>query len=452
MRHRVLIVDDEASIRKVLATLLRRAGHDVVTAEDGAAALALLPGDVDLVITDLRMPGVDGMALLAHCRTHHPDLPVILITAHGTVGSAVEAIKAGAQDYITKPFDAHELRQVTERVLASADARRGRWRGSIIGETPAMRDIFALIGKVARSPSTVLITGESGTGKEVVARAVHAQSDRSAQPFLQVNCGAIPESLFESELFGHERGAFTGAVTTRPGRFELANGGTLFLDEIGELPLSCQVGLLRVLQDGRFERVGGVRTLRADVRLCAATNRDLSAEVAAGRFREDLFYRLNVIPIHLPPLRERPDDIPLLVDHFIARFNRRLGRSVRGVASEALETMLSYGWPGNIRELENLTERAVVLADADVLTLDDLFGLGDAAVPPPPSDELGLKEYVRITTERLERARIRRVLGEEGGNVTRAARKLSISRKSLQTKMKAYGLREVAQAARSGER
>jgi two-component system, NtrC family, response regulator AtoC len=447
----------------VLQAHLHRDGFEVATAENGADALRQLQDEsFDLVVTDLRMPEMDGMELLAACRAGWPGLPVILITAHGTVDSAVEAIKAGAYDYVTKPFDRDELRQVIDKALRAEERERGRLhedaagRFRIIGQTPSMHAIYSMIEKVAASPTTVLIAGESGTGKELVARALHDTSDRAQKPFIQVNCGAIPEQLFESELFGYQKGAFTGAVTSKPGRFELADGGTLFLDEVGELPKDMQVKLLRILQDGVFERVGGVQSLKVDVRLLAATNRDLREEVEAGRFRKDLYYRLNVIPIRLPPLRERADDIPLLVDHFLDKFNRRLDRRVRGVSPEATSALLAHSWPGNIRELENLMERAVLLADTDVLQVRDLAGLDEAtevAAGPSPEDRsetMGLKAYVRVFTARLERVRIQRVLREEGGNVTRAARKLEISRKSLQTKMKEYGLREEEGNGRSG--
>jgi two-component system, NtrC family, response regulator AtoC len=453
MQKRILIVDDEPSLRKVLAAMLRRAGYGVQTAEDGHAAVrALEENAFDLVVSDLRMPGMDGIELLGWCRNRYPGLPVVLITAHGTVDSAVEAIKLGAHDYVTKPFDQDELQAVIKKGLATEE--RGRkslqpegatGRFDIIGRTPAMESIFDMITKVARSPTTVLVSGESGTGKELVARALHEQSDRADGPFIQLNCGAIPDNLFESELFGHEKGAFTGAVTARPGRFELADGGTLFLDEVGELPRDMQVKLLRVLQDRRFERVGGVRSLQVDIRLIAATNRDLAAEVRAGRFRDDLYYRLNVVPIALPALRERPDDIPLLVRHFISRFNERLDRAVEGVTPHAMAALLAWRWPGNIRELENLIERAVLLAEGTTVTASDLSGLDGAAVAEDTNadvEEMGLKDYVRAYTARLERARIQRVLEAEGGNVTRAARRLEISRKSLQMKMKEYGLRD----------
>jgi two-component system response regulator AtoC len=452
MAKRILIVDDEPSIRMVLRAHLTRSGYQVTAAENGAEAISLLRNeDFHLVVSDLKMPIVGGMKLLSHCQELYPGLPVILITAHGTVDSAVEAIKNGAHDYVTKPFDSDELMPIIEKALRIEEKQRtvlhedaaGRYK--IIGQTAKMKSVYAMIEKVCRSPTTVLITGESGTGKELVAQALHDSSDRSDAPYIQVNCGAIPESLFESELFGHEKGAFTGAIASRPGRFELADGGTLFLDEVGELPKDMQVKLLRVIQDGQFERVGGMRTQCADVRLIAATNRVLEDEVLDGNFREDLFYRLNVIPIKLPPLRERADDIPLLADHFLAKFNQRLGTAVDGISPDAIAALLSHQWPGNIRELENLIERSVLLLDGTTLTLADLRGLSDDNIESTTeidASEMGLKEYVRVYTAKLERARIQRVLEEEGSNVTRASKKLGISRKSLQMKMKDYGLRD----------
>lgn len=463
MQKRILVVDDEPNIRKVLRAHLRRAGYSVEEAEDGVAALRWLHEDAfDLVISDLKMPGLDGMSLLARCRDDFPGLPVILITAHGTVDSAVEAIKLGARDYITKPFDHDELQKVIQQAIRTEERGRSKFvspatdrgRHGMIGASTAMRHVFDLVDRVAASPSTVLITGESGTGKELVARALHQASGRRAAPFVQVNCGAIPENLFESELFGHERGAFTGAVSARPGRFELANGGSLFLDEVGELPKDMQVKLLRVLQDRTFDRVGGVRSMTVDVRVIAATNRDLQRDVAAGTFREDLFYRLNVVPLRLPSLRDRPEDIGPLVDHFIERFNLRLGRRVRGLRPEALAALCAAPWRGNIRELENVMERAVLLASSEQLGLGDLIGFEASASSGAASagaasgaeaeapDGLGLKEYVRVYTARIERARIQQALVESGGNVTHASRRLEISRKSLQMKMKEYGLRD----------
>jgi DNA-binding NtrC family response regulator len=451
MAKRILIVDDEPSIRKVLTAHLRRFGYEVEAAEDGAEAIEMMREEAfHLVVSDLKMPVVDGMALLGWTTENQPGLPVILITAHGTVDTAVEAIKRGAYDYVTKPFDRDELHDVIVKALAT-EARNTRrlhedptGRFEIIGRTPSMRDLFALIEKVAPSPTTVLVTGESGTGKELVARAVHQNSDRRDGPFIQINCGAIPENLFEAELFGYERGAFTGAVTAKPGRFELAHGGSLFLDEVGELPREMQVKILRALQERRIDRVGGLRPIDVDVRVIAATNTDLHKAVASGLFREDLYYRLNVIPVHLPALRERREDVPLLVEHFLRKFNLRLGKTVQRVAPEALAALLEHPWPGNIRELENLMERSVLLSDSETIRLEDLPGLRGASSAAPDEEELDgldLKEYVRVHTAKLERARIQRVLEAEDGNVTRAARRLGISRKSLQVKMKDYGLR-----------
>src|SRR5919206_404989 len=309
---RVLIADDELNIRRVLEAILKRDGYEVVTAANGLEALAGMSRGVHTVITDLKMPGLDGMGLLRKLSTEYPDVPVVMITAHGSVENAVEAVKLGAFDYIEKPFDQEQIRQIVE--------------------------------KVADTPSTVLITGESGTGKELIARALHEYSSRHAGPFIKINCAAIPKTLMESELFGYEKGAFTGAVGAKPGRFELAHGGTLFLDEIGEIPVEMQVKLLRVLQESEFERVGGIKTIKVDVRLVTATNRDLAAELATGGFREDLYYRLNVVPIHLPPLRERREDIPLLVSHFIAKFNERLRKQIGGIDPDGIARLVSYHW------------------------------------------------------------------------------------------------------------
>ncbi len=435
----------------MLSAHLTKFGHEIDTAVDGGEAIAKLQNELfHLVVSDVRMPVVGGMELLSWVREQQPGLPVILITAHGTVANAVEALKQGAFDYVAKPFDKTELQGTIDKALETGrrNSRRlseERGRFEIIGRTPAMRKVYDLIEKVAPSPSTVLITGESGTGKQLVARALHENSPRSDGPFIEVNCGAIPESLFEAELFGHEKGSFTGAVASKPGRFELAHGGTLFLDEVGELPLDMQVKILRALQERTIDRVGGLRPIPVDVRLIAATNVDLEAALVAGTFRDDLFWRLNVIPIHLPPLRERADDIPLLVESFLRSFNQRLGKGVARVAPDALAALLEHSWPGNIRELENLMERSVLLADGDTIHLADMPGLRSSKAVSAPGDDLeglGLKEYVRVHTAKLERARIQRALSSEDNNVTRAARRLGISRKSLQTKMKEYGLRE----------
>jgi DNA-binding NtrC family response regulator len=442
--------------------MLKREGYEVTTAADGEQALAVLQKTpVHVVVTDLVMPRLGGMELLRRVSTDWPDVPVILITAHGSVDSAVAALKAGAFDYITKPFEQEELRKVIAKAARAHDLERQNVHASfadgdrppLVGESPAMRTIYEMVARVADSPSTVLITGESGTGKELIAKALHRGSSRRDKPLIKVNCAAIPKDLVESELFGYERGAFTGAVSSKPGRFELADGGTLFLDEIGEVPVEMQVKLLRALQESEFERVGGIKTIRVDVRLIAATNRDLKALIAEGRFREDLFYRLAVVPIALPPLRERREDIPLLVRHFIEKYDQRLGKRVEGVDAEAMDLMCGYPWPGNIRELENLMERSVLFADGPIIhaaVLPDSLREAAPGAPVAPVGALGaiaapsgasMKEIVRQAQADLERELIARALDETGGNVTRAAKRLQISRKSLQVKMKELGLR-----------
>jgi two-component system response regulator AtoC len=464
---RVLVADDELNMRRVLEAMLRREGYDVITAANGVEAMGGMgtKGGVHTVITDLKMPGLDGMGLLKRLSAEYPDVPVVMITAHGSVESAVEAVKLGAFDYLEKPFEQEQIRQVVAKAintyaLSRRDARpeepSGHGRFRLVGQSPAIRTIYGVVEKVANTPSTVLISGESGTGKELIARALHENSSRHAGPFIKINCAAIPKTLMESELFGYDKGAFTGAVGAKPGRFELAHGGTLFLDEIGEIPIEMQVKLLRVLQESEFERVGGIKTIKVDVRLVTATNRDLLAEVGAGAFREDLFYRLNVVPIHIPPLRERREDIPLLADHFIAKFNDRLKKEIAAITPEAIERLVAYQWPGNIRELENLMERTVLFCEGPEIRVSDLppevagaaapqsvsaasHAPGEETLRPAPES---LKEAVRVETERVERELIQRALDATGGNVTQAARKLKISRKSLQTKMKELGLRE----------
>ena len=477
-RKQILVVDDEANLRRVLSAQLTRDGYEVHVAEDGEAGLAFLKEHhIDLVITDLRMPKVDGMDLLRAALRDDPSRPVVMLTAHGTVDNAVEALKTGAFDYMTKPFDQNEVRVIVRKALrtrdlASADATRdvvasstpkeGIARFGIIGESPPILDIYTILERVADTPTTVLVTGESGTGKELVARALHENSSRRDRAFIKVNCAAIPKDLMESELFGYERGAFTGAVASKPGRFELASGGTLFLDEIGEIPNEMQVKLLRVLQESEFERVGGIKTIRVDVRLIAATNRELKKEIQSGGFREDLYYRLNVVPIALPALRERKSDIPHLAAYFIAKFNARLRKSIEGFETDAMERLVSYGWPGNIRELENVVERAVLFADSPRIRFEDLSeelrgGQADILRSPPLSPDVaseevgvvavsspadGLKEQVKAAMSRLERDLIVRALKQTQGNVTHAARLLKISRKGLQLKMKELSLRE----------
>lgn len=499
---RVLLVDDEPNLRKVLGALLRQEGYEVHAEADGQAALEKVrtvpSGTFDVVISDLRMPRLDGMGLLESLSDEDPDLPVVILTAHGTVDNAVEAVKLGAFDYLEKPFERDQIRSV----LARAVARRARSGASLgqresapvpaesagsndpldpsvevgmIGNSPKIDEVREIVRTAAASPSTVLITGESGTGKELVARALHLGSPRREQPFIRVNCAAIPATLVESELFGHERGAFTGAVSSRAGRFELAHGGTLFLDEVSEIPLEIQVKLLRAIQESEFERVGGVKTLQVDVRIIAASNRNLEQDIKEKRFREDLYYRLNVVPVPLPALRERIEDLPRLIGHFVERCNERLGKQVRGFSDGALEVLGQYGWPGNIRELENLVERMVLFASNDEIlpdALPDAFADGTPQRPavdnPDPEDGpedaqaeaageddgerllrlplkalgLDLKEAVRAGSRLVEEALITEALEQTQSNVTRSARLLGISRRSLQSKMKELGLRE----------
>jgi len=465
-RKQILVVDDEPNLRRVLSAQLERDGYDVHTAEDGEQALSILrEHHLDLVITDLRMPKIDGMDLLRRVVALDDELPVVMLTAHGTVDNAVEALKTGAFDYITKPFDQVEVRTIVRKALktrdlSAEDASRAAQapaegaRYGIIGQSSGILELYSVLDRVADTPTTVLITGESGTGKELVARALHENSSRKDKPFIKVNCAAIPKDLMESELFGYERGAFTGAVGSKPGRFELASGGTLFLDEIGSIPVEMQVKLLRALQESEFERVGGIKTIRVDVRLVAATNSDLKKEIGLGAFREDLYYRLNVVPIRLPALRERAQDIPLLTLHFIQKFNARLKKSVDGIEPQALTVLAGYPWPGNIRELENVIERAVLFSDQIQIRTEDLPGeirgvSGPPSSTPSPPATLsaaqlsdGLKEQVKAAMSRLERELIVRALDQTHGNVTHAARLLKISRKGLQLKMKELNLRE----------
>ncbi len=442
--------------------MLTKQGYEVHTAQDGLEAVAILAErPISLLITDIKMPNMDGMALLDHVVVHHSDIPIILITAHGSVDSAVEALKKGAFDYITKPFDVTEMKQVVEKAIHTRELNTKNFypspeeqgRYDIIGRSKQMMEIYDLISKVADSPSTVLITGESGTGKELIARALHQNSSRRDKPYIPINCAAIPRDLMESELFGHQKGAFTSANATKVGRFELAHRGTLFLDEIGEIPIEMQVKLLRALQYGEFERVGGVQTIKVDVRLIVATNRNLQEMIKEGTFREDLYYRLNVIPIKLPPLSERRSDIPLLVNHFLKKFNKRLNKSIEEVTPEALAALQEYNWPGNIRELENVIERTVLLTSGSRITLQDLpsellqhnKGSSTSVYIPPAIDydmSIPLPTLWRQQKERLEREMITRALEQTVGNVTKAAGKLGISRKSMQKKMKELGLRE----------
>ncbi|ADK85281.1 two component, sigma54 specific, transcriptional regulator, Fis family [Desulfarculus baarsii DSM 2075] len=447
--NRILVVDDEKNYLVVLEALLRGEGYDVRTADNGQAALRLADEDEpDLVITDMKMPRMSGIELIQALRVDHPDLPVIVMTAYGTVENAVEAMKLGATDYIIKPFENRELLLTTEKTLRMrrlmTQNRLLREElagyGEIIGQSKPMRQVFALVDKVADAKATVLITGESGTGKELIARALHSRSSRAEEPFVAVNCMAITETLLESELFGHERGSFTGATERRKGRFELAHRGTLFLDEIGEISPTTQVKLLRVLQERTFERVGGNQPIAVDVRIVAATNRDLGAMVKKGAFREDLFYRLNVVRLDMPPLRERTDDLPLLVAHFVKKYAAEVGRQPPTVSAEAMQAIYRHPWPGNVRELENALERAVILAGGEItasdLPLEMQGGRGEKSVGPELPEGMSINDAV----EDLEKRMIQRALGEAGGVAAHAAAALGLTKSNLAYKMKKYGL------------
>jgi len=444
MPKNILVVDDDAMMRSFFAAVLREEGHSVEEAGGGKQGIdALGRSDFDLVLTDLRMPDLSGLEFLREGRKVRPGAHWVIVTAYGSIGSAVEAMRAGASDYLTKPLrDPEELRHVVRRVLREAESEA---RISLLSEEigrrfpphetlflgEGMREVRRLVHEVAPTTATVLVTGHSGTGKELVARVIHDLSPRKERPFVPVHCAALPETLLESELFGHERGAFTGAVATRKGRFELADGGTIFLDEIGDLSAGIQVKLLRVLQERTFERVGGTRTVTVDVRVVAATNRELKAEVAAGRFREDLYYRLNVFPVALPPLASRADAIVPLAVHFAAKFAAAFGKEVPGLTPAARAALTGYRWPGNVRELQNVIERAVILAkgeiDVRLLNLE-----ADDPREPAPAGEGVLQAS--------EREAIRKVLAETGGNRKQAARILGISVRTLQYRIKEYGL------------
>jgi len=449
----ILVVDDEENIRTILSAMLAAEGYQVVAVATIAKAKeALRLGTIGVVLTDLKLEREDGLTLLKWIRDERLPTPVIILTAHGTVDSAVDAMKQGAFDYLSKPFERSELGQVIRKAILTYEYQSPLRTISttaasfpLIGQNEKMMKIFSTIDKVAATDTTVLIQGESGTGKELIAQAIHEQSLRSKGPFIKINCAAIPHTLMESELFGYERGAFTGAVTSKPGRFELADGGTLFLDEIGEMTTEMQVKLLRVLQDRSFERVGGLRTIKVDVRLVTASNRDLEVEVREGRFRSDLFYRLNVVPIVLPPLRERPDDIPRLIAYFNKKFAEQLKKVAPTVEPEALGLLTQYPWPGNIRQLENVMERLTVMNDGNAITPenlpDEILEYEEQRFLEAQENGASLKDLVKDATRRIEKKAIEEALVETSQNVTQAARKLNISRKGLQLKMKELGLR-----------
>jgi DNA-binding NtrC family response regulator len=456
MTARLLIVEDEKAIGIALTGLLRKEGHDVVVVQSAASAMDALESDVyDLVLTDLSLGrGATGMDVLACAKRIRQETPVVMITAHGSEKVAVEAMKAGAEDYVPKPFDNDEIRLVVRRALERTRlAREHRLLvdrierdygfGALIGSGSAMKLVFETIQRAAETDLTVLVRGESGTGKELVAQALHGRSPRCARPFVAVNCAAISRELVESELFGHEKGAFTGADARRVGRFEAAQGGTVFLDEIGDMPLETQAKVLRVLEERTLERVGGNSTIPIDVRVVAATHRDLEKEVADGRYREDLYYRLKVVQCELPPLRERPEDIPALCQRFIGQLAQRLEREEKAVSRAALIQLTRHGWPGNIRELRNCIERAFVMSVGDVIEPDDL-----ALEVQPTRETTGpvpgetFSETKKRTVEAFERAYLLAALEQHGGNVSRTAEAIGMVRQSLQQKIRDLGLRE----------
>ena len=467
----VLIVEDEPKMLRLLELNLSDEGYTTRSAASAEAALSLLRQEsVDLVLTDLRLPGMDGLEFLQAAKRVSAALPVVVMTAYGTVETAVEAMKAGASDYVLKPFsleevkliirkelDVHHLRE-ENRSLREALGRRYEFK-NIVARSPKMQEVLATVERVAPTNSTVLLGGESGVGKDLIARAIHQHSRRASGPFVKINCTAIPENLLESELFGYEKGAFTGAVASKPGKFELADKGTVFLDEIGDVPGAIQVKLLRVLQEREFERLGGTRTLKVDVRLVAATNRDLRAALEQGTFREDLYYRLNVVPISIAPLRERKEDIPYLVDHFIARFAREAGKPIEGITPAAMKLLTAFHWPGNVRELENIIERAVALFAGRVIDVGDIqldvspwqppqadlalaTGPAAGANPAGPNASGAALPFLPdgMTLEQYEDEIIREAVRRAGGNKSQAARLLGLSRNALRYRLSKMGV------------
>jgi DNA-binding NtrC family response regulator len=447
----ILIVEDEPRMRRLLEISLGEDGHNVQTAEDAEKGLASLrKNSVDLVVTDLKLPGMNGLELLQEGKRLNPALPFIVMTAYGSVETAVDAMKAGASDYVLKPFTMAEMKLVINKELDVQQVRDENRRlrealgkryhfQNIVGRSKKMQEVLALVERVAPTNSTVLIGGESGVGKDLIARAIHQNSRRAAGPFIKINSTAIPDTLFESELFGFERGAFTGALASKPGKFELADKGTLFLDEIGDVPAPIQVKLLRVLQEREFERLGGTKTLKVDVRMIAATNRDLRAALEEGTFREDLYYRLNVVPIDIPPLREHKEDIPDLVNHFLARFAAESEKQIEGITPAALASLTDYHWPGNIRQLENMVERAVALSSGPMIDVQDIHldTSGRKAEAPAGSDNF-LPEG--MTLEQWEDNMIREALRRANGNKSQAARLLGLSRNALRYRLSKLGV------------
>lgn len=445
-RLRVLLVDDELAMRESLAAWLRQDGHQVSKAPGGLEALALMESQpFDLALVDIKMPGMDGLELLRRIKQDYPETLVVIITAYGSIESSVEAMKTGASDYLLKPFDPEHLMLLLEKMARQRDMLREnsalRQRLSegecasyagLVGQSPAMRTVFSQIEEAAAAQAPVLLTGETGTGKEMVARAIHGQGPRAFAPFVAINCGAVTETLLESELFGHERGAFTGAIKARRGRLEMADGGALFLDEVGEISQKMQVALLRVLEDKRFQRVGGNQYLTSDFRLISATHRDLAELIRQGQFRQDFFYRINVLTITIPPLRQRTEDILPLAEHFLAYFAAQTGKAKPSLDPRAQRALLAYPWPGNVRELRNVIERAVIVSSGATVGLDKLTFLAPTPEPEPLSQSLA----------EVELAHIRRVLEAQGGSIGQAAEILGIDRSTLSRKIKKAGLRK----------
>ncbi len=451
--NKILLIDDEENFRHMLSVILKKRGYDVETANNGIDGLKKVDtGSYDTVLCDIRMPEMDGLEFLKEAQKAGCESTIIMMSAYGTLDTAIEAMKLGAYDYISKPFKPDEIvltlkkaeereRLRRENLFLKKEVQKEYSFENIISKNERMTQIFDTIRKVAKYKSTILIAGESGTGKELVAKAIHFNSDRSNHPFIPVNCGAIPENLLESELFGHTKGSFTNAVRTKKGLFEEADGGTLFLDEIGELPLQLQVKLLRVLQDGEIRRIGDSKPITIDVRIIAATIKDLDKEVREGKFRDDLFYRLNVLQIKIPPMRDRKEDIPLLVDHFIHKYSRELNNPIEGIHPEALDCLMNYGWKGNVRELENVVERAIVLTDSSQIQVENL----PVEIQNPKeesrvnllSDELSIKKASRY----LEMDLIKKALHKTNGNHTHAAKLLEISHRALLYKIKEYGIK-----------
>jgi len=450
-KKKFLIVDDDLSHRLMLKATLKEKNYEVYEAEDGADAIKLVEQDFyDLILLDLKMKNVDGITALKEIKKISPAIPVLIMTAYSSVNSAVEALKLGAADYLVKPLDidvvCHAITKTLDYLHLLNENKSLRERigrdfdtSSIIGKSKKMREVFEVIALAAPSDATVLILGESGTGKELIANAIHQNSNRKDKPFIKVNCAALPENLLESELFGHEKGAFTGAVNRRQGRFELADGGTIFLDEIGDMTLSTQAKILRVLQEGEFERVGGEKTIKANVRIIAATNKELELEVENGNFRKDLYFRLSVVPITLPSLRQRKEDIPELAEHFLNKYAKKNNRLIRGFTPDAIDLLMRYNWPGNIRELENVVERAVIMSRAEFISLDALpISLRSSDTD---SNDSGEEVFAGRPIKEVEKELIIKTLERTDNNITRAAELLGISRRTLHNKIKEYEIK-----------